>query len=71
MSDHTQATESAQGKAEPNQTAACSLQQAVQQGDVFLDEKTPKQKATETGGPQGPEPTRYGDWERGGIVSDF
>jgi len=22
-------------------------------------------------GPKGPEPTRYGDWERKGIVSDF
>eukprot|EP00483_Globobulimina_turgida_P007205 UN07219 len=25
----------------------------------------------EIGGPQGPEPTRYGDWEKGGRVSDF
>ena len=25
----------------------------------------------ESGGPKGPEPTRYGDWERKGIVSDF
>ena len=25
----------------------------------------------EKGGPKGPEPTRYGDWERKGIVSDF
>ena len=25
----------------------------------------------EVGGPQGPEPTRYGDWERNGICSDF
>ena len=25
----------------------------------------------EFGGPQGPEPTRYGDWERNGRVSDF
>lgn len=25
----------------------------------------------EIGGPRGPEPTRYGDWERGGRVSDF
>lgn len=25
----------------------------------------------ETGGPSGPEPTRYGDWERKGIASDF
>ena len=26
---------------------------------------------TEVGGPDGPDPARYGDWEKGGIVSDF
>ena len=25
----------------------------------------------ELGGRKGPEPTRYGDWEKHGIVSDF
>ncbi len=25
----------------------------------------------EVGGRTGPEPTRYGDWEKGGIASDF
>jgi hypothetical protein len=25
----------------------------------------------EVGGRKGPDPTRYGDWEKGGIVSDF
>ncbi len=25
----------------------------------------------EIGGPAGPEPTRFGDWERKGRVSDF
>jgi hypothetical protein len=25
----------------------------------------------EKGGPKGPEPTRYGDWEKKGITSDF
>jgi hypothetical protein len=25
----------------------------------------------EEGGPAGPEPTRYGDWERKGIAVDF
>jgi hypothetical protein len=25
----------------------------------------------ELGGPKGPEPTRYGDWERKGIAVDF
>ena len=26
---------------------------------------------TEIGGRKGPEPTRYGDWERNGIAVDF
>jgi hypothetical protein len=31
----------------------------------------PKQKPGEIGGPKGPEPTRYGDWEVGGRCTDF
>ena len=31
----------------------------------------PPGKPKEVGGPEGPEPTRYGDWERGGICYDF
>jgi len=34
-------------------------------------EQDKKQLPPELGGPKGPEPTRYGDWERKGIVSDF
>ncbi len=33
--------------------------------------KKPKKQAVEQGGPKGPEPTRYGDWERKGIAVDF
>jgi hypothetical protein len=29
------------------------------------------QKPKEIGGPKGPEPTRYGDWEQKGIATDF
>ena len=28
-------------------------------------------KEKEIGGPKGPEPTRYGDWEKKGICYDF
>ncbi len=28
-------------------------------------------RAGETGGRKGPDPTRYGDWEKDGIASDF
>lgn len=34
--------------------------------------KNPKlNKVKEIGGPSGPEPTRYGDWEKKGICYDF
>ena len=29
------------------------------------------QNPAEAGGPKGPEPTRYGDWERDGRCVDF
>jgi hypothetical protein len=31
----------------------------------------PKPQVREIGGPKGPEPTRYGDWEKGGRCIDF
>ncbi len=34
--------------------------------------KEPQKKPVkETGGPKGPEPTRYGDWEQKGRCTDF
>jgi hypothetical protein len=39
-----------------------------------LNEDSPKQTNVvkgETGGPKGPDPTRYGDWERNGRCIDF
>ena len=41
---------------------------AVRRGErVGQAAKQPK----EVNGPGGPEPTRYGDWEKDGIASDF
>jgi hypothetical protein len=33
--------------------------------------KPTSQKPREIGGPKGPEPTRYGDWEVNGRCTDF
>lgn len=30
-----------------------------------------RETAPEIGGQSGPDPIRYGDWEKGGIISDF
>lgn len=35
------------------------------------DERPAPAAVPETGGPKGPEPTRYGDWEKGGRCTDF
>ncbi len=34
-------------------------------------QQKPKPTPKEIGGPKGPEPTRYGDWEVNGRCSDF
>jgi hypothetical protein len=34
-------------------------------------EAASQDRPTELRGPKGPEPTRFGDWERKGIASDF
>jgi hypothetical protein len=44
-----------------------ALQEAVERRAKAAADALPK----EVNGPEGPEPTRYGDWERRGIASDF
>ena len=42
--------------------------------EVTKDKKTASKlakKKKEIGGADGPEPTRFGDWEKKGITSDF
>jgi hypothetical protein len=36
-----------------------------------LDHSKLKRQVKEIGGPKGPEPTRYGDWEKQGRCIDF
>ncbi len=36
-----------------------------------IQEKNAKSPPPETGGRKGPDPVRFGDWEKNGIVSDF
>lgn len=48
--------------------------QEKQKQEKSESENTPKQlddKPREIGGPKGPEPTRYGDWESKGRCIDF
>ena len=52
---------------DPSQNAAAPVADAPAEAAS----KTPTKRPREIGGPTGLEPTRYGDWERNGRVSDF
>ena len=41
----------------------------MKKDDEFEGEKNPE--TVEIGGPRGKEPTRFGDWEKNGRISDF
>ncbi|KAF7816702.1 succinate dehydrogenase assembly factor 4, mitochondrial [Senna tora] len=42
-----------------------------QEDEADDDDGHVNKETGEIGGPKGPEPTRYGDWERNGRCSDF
>jgi hypothetical protein len=54
---------------------ACRIAEAAVRANAEAQARRARETASqlppEKGGPKGPEPTRYGDWERKGIVSDF
>ncbi len=45
--------------------------QALEEAKLRKKKKENIKKTREVNGPEGPEPTRYGDWEKKGITSDF
>jgi len=46
-------------------------QRALAEAEARRKAATAADLPPEIGGPSGPEPTRYGDWERKGIAVDF
>ena len=56
---------------EHRKSLAAPARRALEEADQRRNLQEAQPKPVENGGPKGPEPTRYGDWERKGIVSDF
>jgi hypothetical protein len=48
-----------------------AAQRALAEAEARRKAATAANLPPEIGGPSGPEPTRYGDWERKGIAVDF
>ena len=48
-----------------------AAERALKEAKERAAKANPTELPEELGGRDGPEPTRYGDWEKKGIVSDF
>ncbi len=48
-----------------------AARRALAEAEVRRKARTAAVPAPEIGGRDGPEPTRYGDWEKNGIAHDF
>jgi len=48
-----------------------AARRALNEAAARRAETAPPSTSVEEGGPAGPEPTRFGDWERKGLAVDF
>lgn len=58
-------------EAEPRKDDSEAASEATTREEPPPPSRGPVQPAGEVNGPRGPEPTRFGDWEKGGRCSDF
>lgn len=68
-SEKSSGTRKRAGKRELTPQARRALEEAEQRRAAAREPQQKRPK--EVGGRNGPDPARYGDWEKDGIVSDF
>jgi len=57
--------------AAPGKQLTPAARRALEEAAARHATETAAEKPLEEGGPKGPDPTRFGDWERKGIAVDF
>lgn len=57
--------------AAPGKPLSEAARRALNEAAARRAETAPPSTSVEEGGPAGPEPTRFGDWERKGLAVDF
>ena len=61
------------GKGTPRKALPPAAERALQEAAErrAVTDRKAAERPKEVGGREGPEPTRYGDWENKGLASDF
>lgn len=63
--------EDAPPNAAPGKPLTDAARRALEEAEARRQAAHAEAPAAEQGGPRGPEPTRFGDWERKGVAVDF
>ena len=63
--------EDQQGDGTPQRVLPAAAVRALAEAAERRAKAQAAENAQELGGPAGPEPTRFGDWERKGVAVDF
>lgn len=67
MTDH----QSQPPGAAPGKPLSDAARRALEEAAARKAQQAEAEMPPEQGGRKGPEPTRYGDWEKKGVISDF
>jgi len=57
--------------AAPDKPLSPAARRALEEAALRRAQAAAVEATNEQGGPKGPEPTRFGDWERKGVAVDF
>ena len=58
-------------QAEESRPLSPAAERALREAEERRRSTATEERPKEVGGRKGPDPVRYGDWEKGGIASDF
>jgi hypothetical protein len=71
MTGSTKQSDDSDDEAARRLTLSPAARRALEEADARREAEEGAARDGEINGPKGPEPTRYGDWERKGIAYDF
>lgn len=69
--DETRGETHNETKGDTKKALTPAAQRALAEAEARRKQRDAANGPKEVGGPKGPEPTRYGDWEKGGVAHDF
>lgn len=69
--EHPETADLSEGETQAKKPLSEAAKRALAEAEERRQQAKAQHASKEVGGRDGPDPVRYGDWEKDGIVSDF